>query len=65
MLRNNIVYSLGPDEVEGNTCPPFDGDKSNGSDVGTESHLRDAVGFNNVKVRVGFKSAKMAAWLPR
>ena len=34
----------------GNTCPPFNGNKSHGFDVETDSHLKDAFGFNNVRV---------------
>ena len=34
----------------GNTCPPFDGNKSHGFDVETNSHLKDAFGFNNVRI---------------
>ncbi len=35
-------------EVAGNTCPPFDGDRSEGFDIKTDSHLQEAFGFNNV-----------------
>jgi hypothetical protein len=42
------ALSDGP-EVAGNTCPPFDGDmRSTGFDIGTDSHLNEAFGFNNV-----------------
>ena len=34
--------------VPGDTCPPFEGNKSHGFDINTDSHLKDAFGFNNV-----------------
>jgi hypothetical protein len=34
--------------VPGDTCPPFNGNKSHGFDINTDSHLKDAFGFNNV-----------------
>ena len=48
-------FVVGPELANGpldpaDTCPPFSGNKSHGFDINTDSHLKDAFGFNNVRI---------------
>jgi hypothetical protein len=48
-------FVVGPELANGpldpaDTCPPFSGNKSHGFDINTNSHLKDAFGFNNVRI---------------